>query len=86
MFVRNAIQMNLLETSQEIDETALAAAVEEKDKRARAKAFRNLQILMLDSLADPLKRGEAIQQFVHLYRTPMRTEPQGSVRSNCTGC
>jgi len=86
VFVRNAIQMNLLETSQEIDETALAAAVEEKDKRARAKAFRNLQILMLDSLADPLKRGEAIQQFVHLYRTPMRTEPQGSVRSNCTGC
>jgi len=86
VFVRNAIQMNLLETNQDVDQTALAAAAEEKDKRARAKAFRNLQILMLDSLADPLKRGEAIQQFVNLYRTPMRNEPQAGVRSSCTGC
>lgn len=86
VFVRNAIQMNLLETSQEVDQTALAAAAEEKDKRARAQAFRDLQILMLDSLADPLKRAEAIQQFVHLYRTPMRRDPQVGVRSNCTGC
>jgi coenzyme F420 hydrogenase subunit beta len=86
VFVRNAVQMNLLETSPQVDHTALAAAVEEKDKRARAQAFQDLQILMLDSLADPLKRGEAIQQFVRLYRTPMRTDPQASVRSNCTGC
>jgi coenzyme F420 hydrogenase subunit beta len=86
VFVRNAIQMSLLETNQDVDQTALAAAAEEKDKRARAKAFRNLQILMLDSLADPLKRGEAIQQFVNLYRTPMRNEPQAGARSSCTGC
>ena len=86
MFVRNAIQMSLLETNQDVDQTALAAAAEEKDKRARAKAFRNLQILTLDSLADPLKRGEAIQQFVNLYRTPMRNEPQAGARSSCTGC
>lgn len=86
VFVRNAMQMNLLETSPEVDQSALAAAAEEKDKRARAQAFQDLQILMLDSLADPLKRGEAIQQFVHLYRTPMRNDPQVGVRSNCTGC
>jgi hypothetical protein len=86
VFVRNAVQMNLLETSTQVDQSALAAAVQEKDKRARAKAFQDLQILMLDSLADPLKRGEAIQQFVRLYRTPMRTDPQVGVRSNCTGC
>lgn len=86
MFVRNAVQMKLLETSQEVDQEALAAAAEEKDKRTRAQAFRDLQILMLDSLADPLKRGEAIQQFVRLYRTPMRNAHQEGVRSNCTGC
>lgn len=86
VFIRNAVQMNLLETFTGVDQTALAAASEEKGKRARAQAFRDLQILMLDSLADPLKRGEAIQQFVRLYRTPMRTEPQTGVRSNCTGC
>jgi coenzyme F420-reducing hydrogenase beta subunit len=86
VFTRNAVQMKLLETYPQVDQTALAAAAQEKDKRARAQAFRDLQILMLDSLADPLKRGEAIQQFIRLYRTPMRTDPQAGVRSNCTGC
>ena len=86
VFTRNAVQMKLLETYPQVDQNALAAAAQEKDKRARAQAFRDLQILMLDSLADPLKRGEAIQQFVRLYRTPMRTDPQVGVRSNCTGC
>ncbi len=86
IFVRNAIQMNLLETTHRVDEAALAAAAEEKDRRARAQAFKDLQILMLDALADPLKRGEAIQQFTRLYRTPVRPGVLKEVRSGCTGC
>ena len=86
VFVRNAIQLNLLETTHRVNEAALAAAAEEKDRRERAQAFKDLQILMLDGLSDPLKRSEAIQQFVRLYRTPVRSGGPQEVRSGCTGC
>lgn len=86
VFVRNAIQLNLLETTHRVDELALAAAAAEKDRRERAQAFKDLQILMLDGLADPLKRNEAIQQFVRLYRTPVRSGVREAVESGCTGC
>jgi len=86
IFVRNAIQMNLLETTHRVDEAALAAAAAEKDRRERAQAFKDLQILMLDALADPLKRSEAIQQFTRLYRTPLRPGVKEAARSGCTGC
>lgn len=86
IFVRNAVQMNLLETSFEVNEEALKAATSEKERRERAKAFKELRLLMLDALADPYKRGEAIQQFVRLYRTPAPANVQEIVRSSCTGC
>ena len=86
IFVRNAIQLNLLETTHRVDEAALEAAVEEKDRRERAQAFKDLQILMLDALGDPQKRNEAIRQFVRLYRTPVRSGVLEEARSGCTGC
>lgn len=86
IFVRNAVQMNLLETSADVDTDALTAAAGEKDRRERAKAFKSLRVLMLDALEDPLKRGEAIQQFVRLYRTPDLSKAQQVTRSSCTGC
>jgi len=86
VFTRNAVKMNLIETSDEVDMAALDSAANEKDKRERAQEFNDVQLLMLDALADPLKRSEAIQQFVRLYRTPTRTKPQEIVRSDCTGC
>lgn len=86
IFVRNAIQMNLLETSHDVNTSALAAAVQEKDRRLRAQAFKDLQILMLDGLQDPLKRSEAIQQFVRLYRTPARSGQPEVARNGCSGC
>jgi coenzyme F420 hydrogenase subunit beta len=85
-FVRNAVQMHLLEITREADEAALAAAASEKDRRERAQAFKDVQILMLDALGDPLKRGEAIQQFVRLYRTPIRSGAAEASRNGCTGC
>jgi coenzyme F420 hydrogenase subunit beta len=86
LFVRNAIQMNLLETSHRVDEAALAEAAADKDRRERAQSFKDLQILMLDSLADPLKRSEAIQQFARLYRTPERPGAKREIRNGCTAC
>lgn len=86
MFVRNAMQFKLLETSYEVDEEALAAAAAEKDRRTRGQAFKSLQILMLDALADPAQREDAIQQFARLYRTPARAGSSGPSRSGCTGC
>jgi len=85
-FVRNATQMNLLETSHRVDSAALAAASADKDRRERAQSFKDLQILMLDALADPLRRGEALQQFSRLYRTPERPGTKREVRAGCTSC
>jgi hypothetical protein len=78
--------MNLLETEQNVDQAALQAAAQEKDRRARASQFKDLQILMLDALADPLLHSQAVAQFVRLYRTPLRPGASERVRSNCTGC
>ncbi|MBN1887948.1 MAG: Coenzyme F420 hydrogenase/dehydrogenase, beta subunit C-terminal domain [Thermoflexales bacterium] len=86
VFARNAVQMKLLETSGGVDTDALAAAAGEKGRRERAQAFKELHILMLDALADPLKRGEAIQQFVRLYQTPARSELPSTARTSCGGC
>ena len=86
IFLRNAVQMNLLETEQNVDQAALQAAAQEKDRRARASQFKDLQILMLDALADPLQHSQAVAQFVRLYRTPLRPGASERVRSNCTGC
>jgi len=86
VFVRNANQMHLLETSPDVDMAILEAAAGEKDRRERAQAFKELKIIMLDALADPLQRGEAIKQFVRLYRTPTRSSAPEKTHSSCTGC
>jgi coenzyme F420 hydrogenase subunit beta len=86
IFARNAIQMGLLETTPEVDLAALEAAASEKDRRQRAQEFKDLEILMLDGLADPKKRSEAIQQFIRLYRTPARPGALERVPRGCTGC
>ncbi len=86
IFTRNAQKMRLIETSEDVDLEALNLAQGEKSRRDRAQAFKVNRLLMLDALADPLKRGEAIQQFTRLYRTPVHSEPQNSARNGCTGC
>jgi coenzyme F420 hydrogenase subunit beta len=86
VFTRNAIKMKLINTTDKVDLDALKIAAGEKSRRDRAQAFQDVRILMLDALSDPLKRGEAIQQFVRLYRTPAPSKPQEIVRNGCTGC
>lgn len=86
IFVRNALQMNLLEASPDVDQSALEQAAAEKDHRERAQAFKDLRVLMLDALADPLKHNEAVAQFIRLYRTPVRSGASEKNRNSCTGC
>jgi coenzyme F420 hydrogenase subunit beta len=86
IFVRNALQMKLLQTTDEVDLIALEAAAGEKDRRERAQAFKDLSLLMLDGLADPMQRNQAIKQFVTLYRTPSRSVTLERSRNGCTGC
>ncbi|HWQ03821.1 MAG TPA: Coenzyme F420 hydrogenase/dehydrogenase, beta subunit C-terminal domain [Longilinea sp.] len=86
IFTRNAVQLGLLETSPEVDRQALEAAASEKDRRERAQAFKDLEILMLDGLVDPKKRSDAIQQFIRLYRTPVRPGAVETTPRGCTGC
>jgi coenzyme F420 hydrogenase subunit beta len=86
VFVRNATLMNLLETDGDVDTDALLAATHEKKKRSRAHALKETQVLILDALADPGKRDEAIQNFIRLYRMPARSNKKQLVLDGCTGC
>lgn len=86
VFVKNAVQMKLLETSETVNLPVLSAAAGDKDRRERAQAFDELRILMLDALADPYQRAEAIKLFTRLYRTPARSGEPLPPRTGCTGC
>jgi coenzyme F420 hydrogenase subunit beta len=70
VFVQNARGFGLLETIDQVDKAALSAAKEDKDRRARAQAFDEFRILMLDALSDPGKRAQVRKQFVSLYGAP----------------
>ncbi len=76
VFVQNAHRFGLLETIAQVDEAALNAAKAEKDRRARAQAFDEFRILMLDALSDPRKRAQVRKQFVSLYGAPPLSSPK----------
>lgn len=87
VFVQNARGFGLLQTIDQVDKAALSAAKEEKDRRARAQAFDEFRILMLDALSDPGKRALVRKQFVSLYGAPQAgasKREEGNV--SCSGC
>ena len=87
VFVQNARGFGLLETIDQVDKAALSAAKEDKDRRARAQAFDEFRILMLDALSDPGKRAQVRKQFVSLYGAPQAgasKREEGNV--SCSGC
>jgi len=92
VFVRNAVHMHLLEAIQNVNVESLQAAAQQKERRQRAQEFESMRVMALDALADPLKHSEAVQQFVRLYRTPIRTKSpyadkaQQMTRGGCGGC
>jgi len=89
VFVRNAVEFGLLETTAQVDEAALHSAKAEKDRRARAQAFDEFRILMLDALDNPKKRAQVRKQFVNLYGLP-QVKTSNSKREecnvSCSGC
>lgn len=90
VFVQNATTMKLIETLPEVDEAALYRASADKDRRERAQAFDELQVLMLDALRDPRKRAEVKQQFDLLYGRPRVISQGEDYRyagcGDCSGC
>jgi len=82
LFMQNARRFGLLETVEEVNEDALAAAKAAKDRRARAQAFAEFRILMLDALSDPAKRSRVNKLYAGLYgaaQTPAVKTEAGSV-------
>ena len=87
VFAQNAIHFGLLETIAQVDEVALNAAKAEKDRRARAQAFDEFRILMLDALSDPMKRTQVRKQFVSLYGAPQTSaSKREECHVTCSGC
>ena len=87
VFVQNARRFGLLETIDQVDKAALSAAKEEKDRRARAQAFDEFRILMLDALSQPGKRAQVRKQFVSLYGAPQVGASKREERDvSCSGC
>jgi coenzyme F420 hydrogenase subunit beta len=87
VFVQNARSFGLLETVAQVDKAALNAAKEEKDRRARAQAFDEFRILMLDALGDPRKRAQVRKQFINLYGAPqVGTSKREECYVACSGC
>jgi coenzyme F420 hydrogenase subunit beta len=87
VFVQNARSFGLLETISQVDEAALNAAKAQKDRRARAQAFDEFRILMLDALGDPRKRAQVRKQFVSLYGAPQVGASKREERHvTCSGC
>jgi coenzyme F420 hydrogenase subunit beta len=89
-FVQNAQTMKLIETLDQVDANALRQAATAKDRRTRAEAFDELQVLMLDALRDPRKRAEVKQQFDLLYGRPKAINKREDYRyagcGDCSGC
>jgi coenzyme F420 hydrogenase subunit beta len=86
VFVQNARRYGLLETIGQVDAAALRVAKEEKDRRARAQAFDEFRILMLDALGDPTKRAQVRKQMVNLYGAAQTPAKREECYVSCSGC
>ena len=87
VFVENARRFGLLETVGQVDEAALDAAQAAKDRRARAQAFDEFRILMLDALGDPGKRARVNKLYAGLYGAAQPAPTKKEVGNvTCGGC
>jgi coenzyme F420 hydrogenase subunit beta len=90
VFVQNALTMKLIETQDKTDKAALDRASADKDRRERAQAFDELQLVMLDALRDPQKRSQVKMQFDLLYGRGRSISNKEDMRyagcGDCSGC
>ncbi len=88
--VHNAAAMQLIETTDQADHAALERASADKDRRARAQAFDELQWVMMDALRDPQKRAQVKLQFDWLYgrgrAISNKEEDRNAGCGDCSGC
>jgi coenzyme F420 hydrogenase subunit beta len=88
--VQNAATMKLIETTDKADKAALERATADKDRRARAQAFDELQLVMMDALRDPQKRSQVKMQFDLLYGRGRPISNKEDYRNagcgDCSGC
>lgn len=85
--VQNAVRSGLVELLDQVDRVALDKAQAEKDRRSRAQAFDEFQILMLEGLSDPKAQSQIRQQFVNLYGKPHKQKSDGRQQYvGCGGC
>ncbi len=90
VFVQNALAMKLIDMQDKTDDAALERASAEKDRRERAQAFDELQLVMLDALRDPQKRSQVKMQFDLLYGRGRSISNKEDIRyagcGDCSGC
>ena len=89
--LQNAVDLGLLEVSEEVDKEALRTAQEEKERRDRAQAFDDLMLMMLDALREPQRRAEVKEEFVRLYEVEslsdsLQEETRHGGCAQCSGC
>jgi coenzyme F420 hydrogenase subunit beta len=85
--LRAAVDLGLLELSDEVDHAALARAQDEKDRRQRAQQFDRLTLMLLDALAEPRKRAAVKQAYVHLYENKRPADLRRvKEEENCVTC
>jgi hypothetical protein len=82
--------MKWLETVDEVNAGALERASADKDRRERAQAFDELQVMALDALRDPRKLAEVKIRFDLLYGRPRVISKKEDYRyagcGDCSGC
>jgi coenzyme F420 hydrogenase subunit beta len=71
-YISTAIEWGLLEVEGKVNEKALKAAKEEKERRKRAQQFDSLTLLMLDALSDPERMKDARERFGALYKLKVK--------------
>jgi coenzyme F420 hydrogenase subunit beta len=85
--IANAVDHGLLELVPSIDMEKLEAAQGEKDRRARAKAFDEFEILMLKALQEPKLTARVRQSYDVLYgKQDGSSRKRRVIHGNCGGC
>jgi coenzyme F420 hydrogenase subunit beta len=86
--LENALDLELVEVTDEVDEQALKSAQGDKERRERAQAFDDLMLMMLDALREPQKRAEVKQEFVRLYEVQSisGSTEEGTGHGTCGQC
>ncbi|MFX0062041.1 MAG: Coenzyme F420 hydrogenase/dehydrogenase, beta subunit C-terminal domain [Candidatus Hermodarchaeota archaeon] len=87
-FLNNCVNFNLIELSDNLDQEALVAARENKERRLRVQAFDSLLIYSLESLTDKDRLEDMKKRFLDLFsRTRnIKSSKTGDGCSECINC